>query len=244
MHRRLDPGRLFGVTLLAVLIGAGIQSLVWPRVKYSFGAGPQPSGAVAVPPEPPDSGAHQFGQRHGSGDPVGWYPCRPIPYWIGRSDLPPEGEASVARVLGEVTAISGQRFKYRGLTDTIPQDNWDFPVRGAWIGWTSVPSTEAWADHEGQSGELAVGLTSVSPRLADGWTARGWVMVKTDDDQAHVSASEVDTLRHEVGHLLGLDHTDASNEAMTPATPTAEYGPGDRRGLWLLGPSRGCGPTP
>ena len=43
-------------------------------------------------------------------------------------------------------------------------------------------------------------------------------------------------LLHELGHLVGLDHVDDPNELMYPrAAERTSYGPGDLKGLALLG---------
>lgn len=48
---------------------------------------------------------------------------------------------------------------------------------------------------------------------------------------------------HELGHLVGLDHTADRHEMVFSESDyeVTDYGPGDRRGLALLG-TQGCHP--
>jgi hypothetical protein len=46
---------------------------------------------------------------------------------------------------------------------------------------------------------------------------------------------------HEMGHVLGLDHVDDTNQLMYPSTsPVSTFGDGDLAGLWTVGPAQGC----
>jgi hypothetical protein len=51
---------------------------------------------------------------------------------------------------------------------------------------------------------------------------------------------------HELGHVFGLDHIDDQTSVMYPqlGLRPADFGEGDRKGLWELGIGSGCVKTP
>lgn len=224
------PQAAGAILALLVLLLAAIGVAAASQEGTDTATGP----TTAVPPEPPQAGEHRFLEQTPSGDPVGWDPCQPIPYWIGRSNLPQGGEDLISWVLAEVTTISGQIFEFKGYTDTTPQDSADYPVDGAWIGWTTSTNTEAWHGHELGGGRPAIGMaaTARGDRIGSGWA------MLLIDYNARADADAGGVLRHEIGHLLGLDHADIESEIMYPGGSGLTWGPGDKRGLWELGPHR------
>lgn len=230
---RWNLDRFLLLTLLSFLLVGGLRV-----VTLAAEPGTQSSRPPASPHEPVDGGEYRFHQTDSSGNPIGWNPCKPIPYWIGSQNLPGGGTNLISWVLAEVTAISGQQFDFQGYTHAVPADDDPFPVDGAWIGWTTATSTDSWVGHELDGPDPAIGLASRTYGSGR-WTNRGWAMLLSDyNPQPDAAAGGV--LRHEVGHMLGLDHTTSPDEVMTPGGPSQHWGPGDRRGLWLLGPSGGC----
>jgi hypothetical protein len=216
------------VALVLLLAFVGVRCAIEPSAAGTT----RPAETTSLPPEPPATGEHGFLDHTVSGDPVGWDSCQPIPYWIGRSNLPQGGEDLISWVLAEVTTISGQTFEFKGYTDTIPQDSTDYPVDGAWIGWATSTNTDAWQDHELNGSDPAVGMAATSRGDHIG---SGWAMLLLDyNPKADAEAGGV--LRHEIGHLIGLDHVNAQDEVMYPGGSGLTWGPGDRRGLWELGP--------
>jgi hypothetical protein len=226
-HRvRVVPAIILAVIVLAALVTVASASTQPTRADRE---------TTPIPVEPPAGGEYHFANTRTDGTPIGWDPCKPIPYWIGSRNLPGGGTNLVTLVLAEITAISGQRFDFQGYTDTVPNDDDYNPVDGAWIGWTTETSTQAWVGHELEGDDPAVGLATYPNESG----MQGWAMLRYSyNRRADARAGAV--LRHELGHLLGLAHTHSTDEAMSPGGGGQRWGPGDRRGLWLLGPSRGC----
>jgi hypothetical protein len=212
------------------------------------------AGRLVVPPPPPAAGTWGF-IAQGADGPVSFDACRPIHYRIRLGPGPAGGEALVAEAIARVEAATGLRFAYDGTVDAAPTSG-SFPAPNASvtlsesfapvvIGWADREETDLWAS-EGHD-TLGVG----GPRT----------IVFDDDEKLSVSGFALltpnDTLRvgfgpgltagnvllHELGHVVGLDHVSDPAELMQARLDRNApdgYGPGDRRGLWELGSSRGC----
>ena len=184
-----------------------------------------------------DEGSYAFVVTTAAGDPVGWDHCRPIPYVVNPEGAP-EGWGDVVRdAVRTVSEASGFEFRYDGTsvdrtfgrrevdTDAPP------PVLIAWADATELP------DLEGST----AGIGGSTPVRARGRVQflTGMVVLDTEAydrmDLRGDRRGQVLILAHELGHVLGLDHVDDTDELMN-----AEYrnqtgfGPGDLEGLARL----------
>lgn len=201
--------------------------------------------APAVDVADPDP-AHRFAVLQDDGvTPVAWSPCRPLHYVVASAGAPDGFAETVAQVAAEISGLTGLVLVDDGTTDEVPSaareaflperygDRWA-PVLVAVAEPASVPMldgdiagvTYTYRARGGTSGtwHITSGAVYVDaaaltfPRVADG--EQGWVPV----------------LRHEMGHLVGLDHVDDPGQLMNPVTSTLRtFQAGDRTGLAILG---------
>ena len=185
------------------------------------------------------NGAYAFLETHDNGRPVGFNPCREIHYVVNPSGAPDDWESLMDVAFRELGDATGLGFVSDGTTDDR-----NFSQRIDSSG-NPEPVIIAWADDE-EVDALADDVAGVGgPTLIQRGRLRsyvsGSVVMDTDitdrlDRQIRGGNAQLGLLLHELGHLVGLDHVDDSNELMFPtATNMSAYGPGDLQGLSLLG---------
>lgn len=220
------------------------------------GAPPPGQGESATRLAPPvevarPSSAYRFAALQDDGvSPVAWSPCRPISYVVNPDGAPDGFEEAVREAMAELATLTGLVIVEEGTTTESPS-----PSRPAY---QPEAYGERWAP-------VLVAITDAAtvPHL-DGdvagvaytYRVRGsaggeWVLtsgaVYLDADALGAGRgpepSWVVVLRHELGHLAGLDHVDDTSQLMNPVTSTIRtYQDGDRTGLAELG--RGaCAPN-
>ncbi|QGQ19854.1 peptidase [Cellulomonas sp. JZ18] len=232
---------------------------VWESLTASPGelralGGPPPGqGEAPVPIGTPPSvdpagGAYAFSATQvvdGVEVPVAWSPCRPIRYVVNPAGAPDGFAATVGAVMAEVTAATGLQVLDVGSTDE--------PVTTDRPAYQPDRYGERWAP-------VLLGFAdeSTEPLLAGDVAGLGGPATaeRPDGVRVHVSGAVVldaatladpplpdgtpswlPTLRHEVAHVLGLDHVDDATQLMHPRRSHAvtTFQAGDRAGLAALG---------
>lgn len=245
-------------TGLAVATGQDLQGI--PALdRLTPGAWVEVDGrSVRVPrPEPSDgrvrpavavttTGVHAFLHTADDGAPVGYDPCRPVPYVVRPDGAPSFGPAVLEEAVAVVEDATGLDLVDVGTTDEPPAADRPLiqPDRYG-TGW--APVLVAWSD-EDESDELAgpvagvAGSAAVPGASGDGtWLAAGRMVLDAEDLTAMAARPDgrervLSVVVHELAHVVGLDHVDATSELMHPMASTATgLGPGDRQGLALLG---------
>jgi len=159
-----------------------------------------------------------------AGAPVAWA-CGTQPVWLYRPPTARHTEI-IRNALAEVSSLTGVKLTIAGTSQVSPWKAKSSDPRII-IGFDKFDATYAgWAKHEQRGAEWVRGRVTLN-------TAVPYVAApKTEAEWAHYE----NTVLHEIGHLVGLDHVDAKAEVMFGEWNTGRtaFGRGDRAGLAAL----------
>jgi hypothetical protein len=237
---------LRGLRAVGVPIDDSPVSAVYSSSRPSPGVGEakHPLGTPQTPPS--GAGGYTF-MKAFNGQPARYDSCRPIHYVI-RDD----GESTTLRdalvdAIRNASQASGLQFVYDGTTTEVPT-NGRGPYQPGRYGRRWAPVLIAFTNPQEISGLAAniVGLggsnSAVTGLGSSQRTTYVSGIVYLDTPQLMNERPGRDytvthnVAEHEIGHLLGLDHVTDRNDVMYPMASTqANYGPGDLRGLAILG---------
>lgn len=183
--------------------------------------------------------------------PYGWSPCRPVHYVVDLTGAPAGFADSVRLVASEVSASTGLLFVDDGVVaeavdlerepfqPEVYGDRWA-PVLIRFADAVAVP--DFGGDIVGQAGP--VGMTSAAGGATHFVSGAVYLDVELVDAPPWPGnlPAYLPVLRHEMGHLVGLDHVDDPTQIMFPTTgEPAAYQVGDLTGLSLVGQAE-CAP--
>jgi hypothetical protein len=207
------------------------------------------SRLLPLPVAPAGEGGYVFLDTQDK-QPVRWDPCRPIHYVIrDTAATPSDADAAIVAAVAVASRASGLSFVYDGKVDEAPVrqrqpfqprygDRWA-PVL---IAWSDTKETPDLVGHGG----LTIPLSRTASAQSRFAYVSGTIVLNTQSvQQAHLNGDAVyppNLIQHELGHLIGLDHVGDADELMNAdGKATPGYGPGDLRGLAVLG-SGSCHP--
>jgi hypothetical protein len=210
-----------------------------------FGEKPEPLGYPPIIENPSPNTDYSFQALNPDGSPVTFSPCRPIHFVIRQSNAPEDGNKKIMSAVLEVSKATGLKFIYDGETDEPPNINREGyqPKR---YGDRWAPVLIAWSnpiETPGFTTDLIGEATTYQLVRPDGYAhyVTGQVILdanrlqKLEQDYGTKITSAV--LKHELGHLVGLGHTEADNQLMYPKTSPGieDFQAGDYTGLAELG---------
>jgi hypothetical protein len=172
-----------------------------------------------------------------------WNPCAAVRWAANLSDAPANALSDAQEAVGEVSQATGIPFTYAGTTDAVPNPNGaggqlpaGIDAVIAWLPRAAFATSTAEAGYGGNWWEPASGSTE---RIYQGY-------VIVNGDLAHgflrpgfgPGYSEGHLLLHELGHMMGLGHTQdpaaIMNSQQGPLSH-GTYGGNDLQGLHVLG---------
>ena len=225
---------------------------------HSSDAAPAPSAEErskpigTPPPLPSEEGPFTFLALQSDGrTPMAYDPCRPIHYVVNSRTAPTNGQQLIDKAIAATSRATGLTFIADGATTENPSNSraayqpdkygprWA-PLLIAWSDPGEVPELDG--DTAGLGGSTGVEVTS-SP--TGGATGRLYVtgLISLDGPQLAALSDNGATddeirsiIQHELGHVVGLNHVEDIHQLMYPTNAaTTDWGPGDLRGLSVLG---------
>jgi hypothetical protein len=265
--RRVRRALLAVVLVLAIAYAGANLLGPSPRVQTpapSVDAGAPPStGPLADRPTPPadaarsplgspadapaDGGTYLFARLQSDGvTPVAYDPCRPVHYVTRPDHVPPGGAGLVRSALARVSEVTGLQFVDDGPTDEATTrerepfqparygDRWA-PVLIAWE--TEEENPDLAGDRVGEGGSVAVSLGDGPQVYVTGIVSLDATQLPDILDQPGGERAVGGIVRHELGHLVGLDHVDDEGQLMYPEARrgVSDFQSGDLTGLVQVG---------
>lgn len=243
---------------IVLLVGLSSVPMVFDRyvlpavLPYLPGAAVPPAGFEAAasplgrPPASTGSQAYVLQESPDPGQPFAAYdPCRPVHYVVRPDNAPPGADQMIQEAVAKVSAATGLRFVYDGLTPEAPSEDREMfqpdlygkrwaPVLIAWSNPAETPDLagdvdglggSGYAYMEGQPYVLVAGQVALdAPDFAG--------ILQWPDGRRYARA----VIMHELAHVVGLDHVNDPTQLMNPeGAGVTEFAAGDLAGLAVLG---------
>ncbi|MDR6415236.1 matrixin family metalloprotease [Pseudarthrobacter sulfonivorans] len=204
------------------------------------------SSPLGMPPASSGSTAYVLQKSPDPGQPfVAFDPCRPVHYVLRPDNAPRGTDRLIQEAVAAVSAASGLRFVYDGITAEGPSETRETyqperygkkwaPVLITWS--TPKEAPELAGKVAGTGGSASVQIPG-EPYVS----VTGQVTLDAPDLSETLARADGPLLvraiiMHELAHVLGLDHVKDPTQLMHEEnTGQYDFGAGDRAGLALLG---------
>ena len=198
--------------------------------------------AVAVPGNPADYAVNVY-----AGMVARWNPCAPVHYRLNDA-LQPTALANVKSAVAALAKGTGITFVYDGLTSYVPDENkWTQPASLV-IAFAKNKTQAGGSDYLAGGNQLGEGGFQSSYQIINGKSlnlqiTKGYVAIDYAGYARSNAKVRTETLLHELGHAVGLNHAHLTSEIMYPVVSNSgpgAYSAGDLAGLKKVGRPSGC----
>jgi hypothetical protein len=247
---RVSLPALLAVVGLAVAVAGGSLALAaWALLDGSAPDAASPS----TPAQAPVGAAADVDQDgwapwavNDDGSPVRWDPCRPIELVVNPEGTYPGFSEDLADAVQEIAAATDLQLTIGPEVEEAPAADRELhQVARYGDRWAPVLVAAAAPGERGlplrDTDRAIAAPVAVGPPGSQVFVSGQIVLNRDRDDLAAGTGDRADAwgaiLRHELGHLLGLDHVDDPDQLMHghPVPGEVRLGDGDRRGLQALG---------
>jgi hypothetical protein len=248
---RIPTSALLAVVGAAVALAAASLGLAaWALLDRA-----PPSGDAAAPGHAPvgaaaDAEGWSPWAVNDDGLPVRWDPCRTIELVVNPAGTYPGFADDLEAAVADVAGASGLELTVTGEVDETPVADRDLhQVERYGDRWAPVLVAAAEPGEGGlplRDTDRAIAVPVAVGAPGEQVFVSGQIVLNRERDDVEAGDGDREAswgaiLRHELGHLLGLDHVDDPDQLMYahPVPGEVTLGEGDRRGLAALG-SGGC----
>ena len=239
--RRLYPWLVFAAIAVVLITVSRISGIAPGSLNATSDVPPPGVGEhdqrIHPPSTPPKSSeAYNYSERNPDGTPVTFSPCRVWPVVVNLTGAPPDAYQAVNQALGQIDQATGLALTLEGPTTETAATKRDEYQPGRY-GQRWAPILITWSTGAVDAGFAGHGGPSLI-RLPNGQQHYVTGQVTLDANGQFITNPERlnAILLHELGHVVGLDHSPDPTELMAPEnTGQTAFGPGDLTGLATLG---------